>query len=136
VWGALRGAEAPLFHGTAKVRVRSIPKCELRARGEKKQVPPLRRRVRSGFGRNDNFLGRVRSGSGRSDTIRGGCLETLLSYGAVAVFPAALKEAVTHHALAEQKEDDRQDSYKQQVCNSDRGWLPSVTVRRLHFIPP
>jgi len=38
-----------------------------------------------------------------------------LSDGAVAVFAAALEEAVTDHALAEQKEDDRQDSYKQQV---------------------
>jgi hypothetical protein len=32
-----------------------------------------------------------------------------LSDGAVPVFPATLKEAMTHHALAKQKKDDRQD---------------------------
>jgi hypothetical protein len=35
-----------------------------------------------------------------------------LSYGAIPVFAAALKEAVTHHALTEQKKDHGQDSYK------------------------
>jgi hypothetical protein len=39
------------------------------------------------------------------------------------VKPAAFKEAVTHHALAKQKKDDCQDDYKQQLSNSERGWL-------------
>ena len=52
----------------------------------------------------------------------------LLSDGAVPVVPAALKEAVTHHALAKQKKDDRQDDYKQELSNSERGWLLSCRV--------
>jgi hypothetical protein len=56
-----------------------------------------------------------------------------LSYGAIAVFAAALKEAVTHHALAEQKEDDRQDSYEQKLSNSERGWLSSAWGRGTHL---
>jgi hypothetical protein len=35
-----------------------------------------------------------------------------LSDGAVPVNPAALKEAVTHHAFAKQKKDDCQEDYK------------------------
>jgi hypothetical protein len=41
----------------------------------------------------------------------------LLSDGAVPVFPATLKEAMTHHTLPKQKKDDRQDSYKQELPN-------------------
>jgi hypothetical protein len=39
--------------------------------GRKKQVPPLRRRLRSGSGRNDKVLGCVCSGSGRNDKVLG-----------------------------------------------------------------
>ena len=39
--------------------------------------------------------------------------------------PAALKEAMTHHALAKQKKDDCQDDYKQELSNSEGGWLRS-----------
>jgi hypothetical protein len=35
-----------------------------------------------------------------------------LSDGAVPVDPAALKEAVAHHAMGKQKKDDCQDDYK------------------------
>jgi len=44
--------------------------------------------------------------------------------------PAAFKEAVTHHALAKQKKDDCQDDYKEELSNSERGWLSSCRVRR------
>jgi hypothetical protein len=37
--------------------------------------------------------------------------------GAVWVAPASSKEAVTHHGLAEQKEKDYQDDYKQGLSN-------------------
>jgi hypothetical protein len=37
------------------------------------------------------------------------------------MLPAALKETVTHHALAEQKKDDCQDDYKQEPSNSEPG---------------
>jgi hypothetical protein len=47
----------------------------------------------------------------------------LLSDRAVAVNPAALKEAVTHHAVAEQKKEDCQEDYKQEVSSPERGWL-------------
>jgi hypothetical protein len=43
----------------------------------------------------------------------------LLAYGTVPVFAAALKEAVTHHALAKQKKDDHQDNHKQELPNSE-----------------
>jgi hypothetical protein len=42
-----------------------------------------------------------------------------LSDGAVPVFPATLKEAVTHHALTKQKKDDYQDNYKHELSNSE-----------------
>jgi hypothetical protein len=58
----------------------------------------------------------------------------LLPYGAIPVFATALKETMTHHALAEQKENDRQDSYKQEPSNSERGWLSSVRGRRTHLL--
>jgi hypothetical protein len=57
-----------------------------------------------------------------------------LSDGAVPVFAAALKEAVTHHALAEQEKDNRQDSYKEKLPDSEIGWLSSVTGRRIHLL--
>jgi hypothetical protein len=55
----------------------------------------------------------------------------LLSDGAVAMKPSALKEAVTHHAVAEQKKDDCQEDYKQEVSNSERRWLSSCRARRI-----
>jgi hypothetical protein len=45
--------------------------------------------------------------------------------GTGAVFPATLEEAMLHHALAEQKKDDRQKDYKQELSKSERGWLSS-----------
>jgi hypothetical protein len=57
-----------------------------------------------------------------------------LSDGAVPVFPATLKEAVTHHALAKQKKNDHQEHYKQELSNSERGWLSSVKGRRIHLL--
>jgi hypothetical protein len=63
------------------------------------------------------------------------CLQRpLLSYGAIPVFAATLKEAVTHHALTEQKQDDRQDRYKQESSNSERGWLSSAKARSVHLL--
>jgi hypothetical protein len=49
----------------------------------------------------------------------------LLSDGAIPVKPAALKEAVPHHAVAKQKKDDCQEDYKQEVSSSEGGWLSS-----------
>jgi len=57
----------------------------------------------------------------------------LLSDGAVPVVPLALKEAVTQHALAKQKKDDRQEDYKQELSNSERGWLSSRRVRHIRW---
>ncbi len=39
------------------------------------------------------------------------------------VWVAASKEAVTHHALDEQKKNNRQDNGKQEMPNSERRWL-------------
>jgi hypothetical protein len=47
------------------------------------------------------------------------------------VKPAALKEAVTHHAMAKQKKDHCQEDYKEELSNSERGWLSSFRVRRI-----
>jgi hypothetical protein len=47
----------------------------------------------------------------------------LLSDGAVAVNPAALKEAMLHHAVAKQKEKNCQEECKQPLFHSERGWL-------------
>jgi len=55
----------------------------------------------------------------------------LLADGAVPVEPATTKEAVTHHALGEQKKDDCQDDYKQETSNSEPGWLSSCRVRHI-----
>ena len=55
----------------------------------------------------------------------------LLSDGAVPVKPAAFKKAVMHHALAQQKKDDCQEDYKQELSNSERGWLSSGRARRI-----
>jgi hypothetical protein len=60
----------------------------------------------------------------------------LLPYGAVPVVPAAFMEVVTQHALAKQKKDDCQDDYKQELSNSERGWLSSGRGRRIHFTCP
>ncbi len=35
------------------------------------------------------------------------------------MFPATLKEAMTHHAMAKQKKDDCQDNYKHELSNSE-----------------
>jgi hypothetical protein len=54
-----------------------------------------------------------------------------LSDGAVPVKPFAFKEAVMHHASAKQKKDDRQEDYKQELFNSERGRLSSGKARRI-----
>jgi hypothetical protein len=54
-----------------------------------------------------------------------------LSDGAIPVDALASKEAVTHHVLAKQKKDDCQDDYKQELSNSERGWLSSCMVFRI-----
>jgi hypothetical protein len=71
--------------------------------------------------RNDEVVGSSPTSSTKSNTIRAKfarglkqksidrCL--LLSNGAVPVDPAALKEPVTHHAMAKQKKDDGQADY-------------------------
>jgi hypothetical protein len=53
----------------------------------------------------------------------------LLSKGAVPVDPATYAEAVTRHALGEQKKDDREDDYKQETPNPEPRWLSSWNVR-------
>ncbi len=55
----------------------------------------------------------------------------LLSEGAVPVKPAALKESVTHHAVTEQKKEDCQKDYEQEVSTSEGWWLRSFRVRRI-----
>jgi hypothetical protein len=45
------------------------------------------------------------------------------------VKPTALKEAVTHHAVAKQKKEDRQEEYEQELSSSERGWFSSCAVR-------
>jgi hypothetical protein len=47
--------------------------------------------------------------------------------------PPAFKEAVTHHAVAKQKKQDRQEDYKQEVSSSERGRLSSFRVRRIRW---
>jgi hypothetical protein len=47
------------------------------------------------------------------------------------VFPATLKEAMTHHVVGKQKKEDYQDDYKHELSNSERGWLPSARVLRI-----
>jgi hypothetical protein len=49
------------------------------------------------------------------------------------VNPATLKKAVTHHAVAEQKKDDCQEDYKQEVSHSERGRPLSSRVRRIRW---
>jgi hypothetical protein len=60
----------------------------------------------------------------------------LLADGAVPVFPATLKEAVAHHALAKQKKGGCQHDYKQESPNSERGWLWSCRRRCFHRNKP
>jgi len=57
-----------------------------------------------------------------------------LSDGAVPVDPSAYTEAVTHHALGKQKKDDCQDDYKQELSNSEPGWLSPCGARRIQII--
>jgi hypothetical protein len=42
-----------------------------------------------------------------------------LAEGAVPVNPAASKEAVTHHAVAEHKKDDGQENHKKEFSNPE-----------------
>jgi hypothetical protein len=49
----------------------------------------------------------------------------LWSEGAVPVEPAACMEAVTHHALGKQKEDNCQDDYEQELSYSELWWHSS-----------
>ena len=35
------------------------------------------------------------------------------------MFPATLKEAMTHHVMAKQKKDDCQDNHKHELSNSE-----------------
>jgi hypothetical protein len=58
-------------------------------------------------------------------------LKPLLPEGAVPMKPAALKKSVTHHAVAEQKKDDCQDNYKQELPRSERRRPLSFGVWRL-----
>jgi len=63
----------------------------------------------------------------------------LLSKGAVPVDPAAYVEAVTHHALGEQKKDDCEDDYKQETSDSESRWLssrPDVRLRHARYFTP
>ncbi|MGB6801139.1 MAG: hypothetical protein WBE31_02650, partial [Candidatus Sulfotelmatobacter sp.] len=60
--------------------------------------------------------------------------DPLLAERAVPVEPAALKKAVTHHAVAEQKKDDSQDNYKKELSSSERGRLSSSRVRRIQWV--
>lgn len=46
---------------------------------------------------------------------------------------AAFKEAVTHHAVAEQKKDHCQQEYKQKVSSTERGRFVSFRVRRIQW---
>jgi hypothetical protein len=55
--------------------------------------------------------------------------DDLLSEGAVSVDPATYMEAVTHHALGEQKEDHYEDYYEQETSNSETRWLSSCGAR-------
>jgi hypothetical protein len=57
----------------------------------------------------------------------------LLPDGAVPVNASAFKEAVTHHAVAEQKKDDCQQEYKQEVSSSERGRLWSFRAWRIQW---
>jgi len=36
---------------------------------------------------------------------------------------ATLKEAMTHHAMAKHKKEDRQKDSEEELSNSERGWL-------------
>jgi hypothetical protein len=58
----------------------------------------------------------------------------LLPNGTGTVFVATAKEAMLHHALAEQKKDDRQKDYKQELSKSERGWLSPGGWLRIHFL--
>jgi hypothetical protein len=44
-----------------------------------------------------------------------------LAEGAVPVNPAALKKAVTHHAVAEHKKDDGKENHKKEFSGPKRG---------------
>ena len=58
-------------------------------------------------------------------------LNPLLSERAVPVNPSALKESVTHHAVAKQKKDDCQKDYEQEVSTSEGRRLWVSRVRRI-----
>ena len=72
------------------------------------------------------------SRSSRAETHQFGIVQRpLLSERPVPVIPSALKESVTHHAVAEQKKEDRQQDYKQEVSTSEGWWLRFFRVRRI-----
>src|ERR1700691_856789 len=63
----------------------------------------------------------------------------LLSKGAVPVDTAAYVEAVTHHALGEQKKDHCHDDYKQETSDSESRWLsscPDARFRHTRYFTP
>jgi hypothetical protein len=51
----------------------------------------------------------------------------------VLVYKATLKEAVTYHLLAKQKDDDRQDKDKQELDNSWPGRPSFYRSRRIRI---
>jgi hypothetical protein len=57
----------------------------------------------------------------------------LLAQRAVPVNPLALKEAVTHHAVAEQKKDDGQKNHKEEFSSPERGRPWSFRVGRIQW---
>jgi hypothetical protein len=57
----------------------------------------------------------------------------LLPDGAVPVNPAAFKEAVPHHAVAEQKKQNCQEDYKQEVSTSERWRLVPFRLLRIRW---
>jgi PAS domain S-box-containing protein len=67
------------------------------------------------------------------EEIAGSSQALLLPYGAVSVFPATLKEAVTHHAVAEQKKDNHQNNYQEELPNSEGRRLSSGRSRLIHL---
>jgi len=47
--------------------------------------------------------------------------------------PSTAKEPVMDHALGKEEKDDCQDDYKQELSNSEGGWLWSSSDRRFHI---
>jgi hypothetical protein len=55
----------------------------------------------------------------------------LLPDGAITVNPAASKKAVMHHAVTQQKEEDCQECYEQELSSSKRRWFRTFRARRI-----